>query len=414
MDETLPSARMYRVSSFVPRFAKALIGGAVLATVWVNLAPASYYDSIEWRLLDLSLPGWLAPLPFSLTPLNIVADGVMALFLFFVGKELWEALVLEHGALKGREALLPAGLTLGGLAGAALVWVLTGSLIETAEEATFGAGWQVPLGSDVVLCFLVGRAVFGPGHPALHLLLLLTIATDILALLIAGLTHPDVSLRLAWLVLPLAAALAVWVLYGRSPAPDAPETQRRAGQRLLPYVLAGLVSWIGVAASGLPPVLGLLPVIPAIAHADRSFGLFAEAEELLHDPLNRLAHALVWPLTAVLFLFGLTRGGVDLWAFAPTTLTTLAALWIGRPLGMILIGLGLAATLGLRLPPGVSLRDVLRITLIMAMGFTVPVLSLATALPGGAMQEAARLGLAISLLAGPAVLLLARPQKTGD
>jgi NhaA family Na+:H+ antiporter len=413
MDETLPSARMYRVSSFVPRFAKALIGGAVLATLWVNLAPASYYDSIEWRLLDLSLPGWLARLPFSLTPLNIVADGAMSLFLFFVGKELWEALVLEHGALKGRQALLPAGLTLGGLVGAALVWVLTGSLIETAEEATFGAGWQVPLGSDVVLCFLVGRAVFGPGHPALHLLLLLTIATDILALLIAGLTHPDVSLRLAWLVLSLAAALAAWALHGRSPAPDAPETQRRAGQRLLPYVLAGLASWIGVAASGLPPVLGLLPVIPAIAHADRSFGLFAEAEELLHDPLNRLAHALVWPLTAVLFLFGLTRGGVDLWAFAPTTLTTLAALWIGRPLGMILIGLGLAATLGLRLPPGVSLRDVLRITLIMAMGFTVPVLSLATALPGGAMQEAARLGLAISLLAGPAALLLARPLKTG-
>lgn len=60
---------MYRVSSSVPRFAKALICGAALATLWVNLAPASYYDSIEFRLLDLTLPGWIAPLPFSLTPL---------------------------------------------------------------------------------------------------------------------------------------------------------------------------------------------------------------------------------------------------------------------------------------------------------------------------------------------------------
>jgi Na+:H+ antiporter, NhaA family len=399
---------MYRVSSFVPRFAKALLGGAVLATAWANLDPASYYDSIEWRLIDLDLPAWISPLPLILTPMNIVAQGLMALFLFFIGKELWEALTLEHGALSGRQALLPAGLTLGGLIGAAGVWVLVGSLVETAEEASFAIGWQVPLGTDVVLCFLAGRAAFGPGHPALHLLLLLTIATDILALLVAGLTEPDLTLRLVWLVLPAAAALGTWALFGRAPAPDAPERQRRAGQRLWPYVIAGLLSWTGVAASGLPPVLGLLPVIPAIAHADRSFGLFAEIEAALNDPLNRLSHALAWPLTAVLFLFGLTRGGVDLSAFAPTTITTLAALWIGRPLGMLLLGLGLAALLNLRLPPGVTLRDILWVALIMGMGFTVPVLDLETALPGGAMQEAARLGLAISLLLGPLALLRRR------
>jgi Na+:H+ antiporter, NhaA family len=406
---------MYRVSSFVPRFARALLGGAVSATLWVNLAPASYYDSIEWRLFDLTLPPWLAALPISLTPISIVADGLMALFLFFIGKELWEALTLERGALNGRQAILPAAMTIGGLLGAATIWVLVGSLIETAEEAGFATGWQVPLGSDVVLCYLVGRRVFGPGHPALHLLLLLTIATDILALLVTGLTHPAASLRLFWLLVPVAAALFTWALFGRSLPPDAPETQRQSGRTLWPYVIAGLISWVGVAASGLPPVLGLLPVIPAIAHAKRSFGLFAEVEELLHDPLNRLAHGLVWPLTVILFLFGLSRGGVDLSAFAPTTVTTLTSLWLGRPIGMLLVGLGTAAALGLRLPNGVSLRDILRIAAIMAMGFTVPVLSLETALPGGAMQEAARLGLALSLLAGPALLLLrpvAGPRKS--
>lgn len=402
---------MYRVSSFVPRFAQALLGGALLATIWVNLAPASYYDAIEWRFLDIRPPAWLAPLPFSLTPMNIVADGLMALFLFFVGKELWEAITLEQGALKGRQAILPAGLTLGGILGAAGMWVLAGSLIETAEEAGFADGWQVPLGSDVVLCFVVGRAVFGPGHPALHLLLLLSIATDILALLITGVSQAEFSFRLAWLFLPVAAAFITWRLFGRAPEAGTPERDRRAGQRLLPYVAAALLSWVGTAASGLPPVLGLLPIIPAIAHADRSFGLFAEAEELLHDPLNRLAHALVWPLTLILFLFGLTRGGVDLAAFAPTTLTTLVALWLGRPIGMIVLGLGLAAVLGLRLPPGVSLRDVLRVTAILAIGFTVPVLTLETALPGGAMQEAARLGLALSLLAAPIALLFRVPER---
>ncbi len=399
---------MYRVSPFVTRFAHALLGGAVLATLWVNLDPASYYDSIEWRLLDLTLPLWLSPLPVSLTPFGVIAEGLMALFFFFIGKELWEALILERGALTGRGAILPLGLTLGGLVGAAGLWTLTAALFETAEEAGRATGWQVPLGSDVVLCFLVGRRVFGPGHPALHLLLLVTIATDSLALLILGLTQPFDVLRPVWLLLPLAAGLAVWWLFGRPAAAGAPERDRRARLQLWPYALAGVLSWLGVVAAGLPGALGLMPIIPAIAHADRSFGLFAEVEELLHDPLNRLAHLLVWPLTIILFLFGLTRGGVDLAAFAPTTLSVLAGLWLGRPLGMVVIGLGLAAVLGLRLPFGVGVRDVLTIAAIMAMGFTVPVLALDTALPGGAMQEAARLGLALSLLAGPLALLLTR------
>lgn len=402
---------MYRVSPFVTRFARALLGGALLATLWVNLSPASYYDAIEFRLADLALPPWLSPLPLSLTPMSIVSEGLMALFFFFIGKELWEALILPRGALHGRQALLPLGLTLGGLIGAGAVWTLAAALIETAEEASLGTGWQVPLGSDVVVCFLVGRRLFGPGHPALHLLLLLSIATDIFALLILGLTHPLAALQLLWLVLPLGAALVIWAVLGRPRGAGASERFQRARLHLWPYALAGLVSWLGVAASGLPPALGLLPLIPAIGRADHSFGLFAEVEGLLHDPLNRLAHALVWPLTAVLFLFGLTRGGVDLAALAPTTLVTLAALWLGRPLGMAVIGLGLAAALGLRLPAGVSLRDILAIALVMAMGFTLPLVALETALPGGAMQEAARLGLALSLLAGPVALLVARTAR---
>lgn len=402
---------MYRVSPFVRHFAVTLLAGAGAATLWVNADPASYYDAVEYRLWDLDLPNWLAPQGLSLTPLTLVSDGLMALFMAFIGKELWEALILSRGALTGGQARAPLAAVIGGALGAVAVWVLSAALIETAYEAGFAMGWQVPVGSDVVLGYLVGRRVFGPGHAALHLLLLITIGFDILGLVLLGLGDPEVTLRLIWLVLPLTAALAVWALYGRRLGPGASERARRRGMALWPYALAGIFSFVGVAASGLPPALGLLPVLPAIPHADRSFGLFAEAEEFLHDPLNRMAHLLVRPLAVVLFLFGLTRGGIDLQAFAPTTLTTLAALWIGKPLGLLA---GLVVAMGFlraRLPPGVGGRDLLLIALVAAMGFTVPVVALDSALPGGGMTEAARLGLALSLLAGPLALLAARLMK---
>jgi NhaA family Na+:H+ antiporter len=405
---------MYRISSHVRHFGQALLAGAGLATVWVNLAPESYYDFLEWRLSDLALPYWMWRMPVPLTPAMIVTDILMAAFFFFIGKELWEALILERGALAGRQAILPGAMTLGGMAGAAAAWLVLQALIETADEAVPGGGWTVPLGCDTVLVYLVGRRLFGAGHPALHLLLLLAIATDILALLVLGLSNPHLSIRLLWLFLPLAASLGVWALRGRRLGPGATEREKRAALALWPYLVAGALSWFGVAASGLPGALGLLPVIPAIAHADRSFGLFAEAEGLLHDPLNRLAHLLVRPLAAILFLFGLLRGGVDLMAFAPTTLVLLGSLWIGRPLGMFAAALALGALAGQRLPPGVGLGDLTRIVAILAMGFTVPAVAIDAALPGGAMQEAARLGLALSLLAGPAALFLLRPARGAD
>lgn len=398
---------MYRVSSYIRRFARALLAGALLATLWVNLAPASYYDAMEWRLFPLPLPGWMIDPNARATAITLVSDLLMAPFVFLIGKELWEAHMLERGALRGSRAALPLIASLGAMAGGVLVWVLVSALTVTADEAGFGTGWAVPIGCDVVLCYVIGRLVFGRGHPALHMLLLITIGCDLAGLLALGLFLPAEPLRLGWLALPLLASIAVWFACGRH-ARAGRETLRQRALHLWPYMLAGAISWIGVSAAGLPGALGLLPVIPAIPHSERTFGLFAEAEELLHDPLNRIAHLLVPPMVLVLFLFGLTRGGVDPLALAPTTLAALAAFWIGKPLGL-LAGATLARRLpGVALPEGVAPADLLRIALIAGLGFTVPLIAIDSALPGGAMAEAARLGVALSLLIAPAALLLAR------
>jgi Na+:H+ antiporter, NhaA family len=402
---------MYRVSPFLRHFAWTLLGGAGLATAWVNVSPESYYDAMEWRMADLTLPGRVAAGPIGLTPQTVVADLLMALFLAFIGKELWEALVLRRGALSGRRAIMPCAMTIGAMAGGMIFWLALSNLLQTAEEAVPGMGWYLPAASDVVLCYVVGRHVFGPDHPALQMLLLISIASNILALGLHGLWTLDDPSRLIWLALPLIASMTVWALCGRDPGPQATEQDRRRLAMVWPYLLAGIISWIGVAASGLPPALGLLPVVPAVAHADRAFGIFAEAEHFLHDPLNRIAQALVWPVAVVLFLFGLTHGAIDLLALAPTTFIVLGALWIGKPLGCVAATVGAGLALSLRLPPGLSLRDLLLIALILGIGFTLPALMLDPALPGGAVREAARVGLALSLLAGPLAVLAARVMR---
>ncbi|MGV8950675.1 MAG: Na+/H+ antiporter NhaA [Cypionkella sp.] len=403
---------MYRVSPSVRHFALSLVAGVVVATLWANLASDSYYDFIEWRLMDLSMPAWVSPITASLTPASLTSHVLMAFFMFVIGKELWEAVTLEHGAFSGRQAALPLSGMLGALIGAALVWVLVGSMIERAEEASFAVGWQVPLGSDVVLCYLFGRRAFGPGHPALQLLLLVTIGCDFIGLAVLGLSYPRGGLlSLAWLALPLVASAAVWLLFGRFGRPNLPERQHRRAQQLWPYILAGALSFLGVAAAGLPPALGFLPVIPAIPSALRAFGLFADAEHLLHDPLNRLEQLLTRPLAVVLFLFGLTRGGIDLGAYAPTTLTLLAAFWIGKPLGF-LAGCALLRRYSAQpLPQGVRPRDLQIVALLLGIGFTVPVLALDTALPGGGMAEAARLGAGITVLIGALALAYAKLRR---
>jgi Na+:H+ antiporter, NhaA family len=336
----------------------------------------------------------------------------MALFIAIIAKELWEAMVMERGPLSGERIVGPMALMAGSVLGAALVWLLLVSIVGMAfgtEEGFDGSlGWNAPIGSDVVLCYFFGRMIFGPAHPALKLVLLISIAETLFGLLLAGLFSATYSLRLFWLILPFVAALLVWWRYGHRLGPTAPLRETQRADAVWPYIIAGVVSWAATLAAGLPGALGLLPILPAIAHADRSFGLFAEAEGLLHDPLNRLAHVLIWPVTVVMFTFGLTFGAIDLSAFGIFTVVMLAALWVGKPAGLfatafILQRFGTTGPL-----MNITRRDLICIAPLLALAFTGPALGLPWTLPQGIASEAARLGLALSLLAGPLCLILAR------
>jgi NhaA family Na+:H+ antiporter len=184
--------------------------------------------------------------------------------------------------------------------------------------------------------------------------------------------------------------------------------------RFWPYLLAGAFSWYGFQQAGLHPALGLLPIIPTMPHADRGFGIFAEAEQHLTDILNQFEHALKFPVEIILFLFGLLNAGVEFDSVGTPTWLILLGLLLGKPLGIMLSGWFAARVLRLGLSPGMTMRDVLIVGFIAAIGFTVALFVAGvafepdTTLAGVPIQEAAKLGALLSVAAGPVAYVVAR------
>jgi NhaA family Na+:H+ antiporter len=423
---------MYRVWNFISNYSILLIGGALIALIWANLDPVGYRHVIEYPIL---FNGWIGEdlhrwdmaygpgaelfetgdVARVLTVHFLVNDLLMALFFFIAGKEVWEALVLKKGALRGRKAATPLLATADGMIGPIAVYLALAALLGSDTYDAVAGGWAIPTATDIALAYVAGRMVFGAGHPALRFLLLLAIADDAGGLLILALFYPAEALAPAWLLLSVLAAFITYLGFNWLPRvlDRGDQTRPRSTWVRLrlswyPYAVAGLVSLFAFTQSGLHPALGLLPIIPALPHADRAFGLFAEAEKHLHDVLNEAEHALQIPVEIVLFLFGLVNAGVVVTAMGAPTWPVFAGLVIGKPLGIALMGLVAARLLGLGLPDGMRSADLVIVGLVAAIGFTVSLVFAAAAFDPGPVQDAAKLGTLLSLVALPVALMAGR------
>lgn len=392
-----------------------LILGAAAALLWANIDPSGYRAFVDFPLLDHTWIGRPGPDGArALTVHFLVNDMAMALFFALAGKEVWEAIVLRNGSLRGRRAMTPLIATLGGMAGPVAVYLGIAALFGSTTFDAAANGWAIPTATDIAFSYLVGRAVFGAGHPAVRFLLLLAIADDAAGLLILAIFYPSEHLAPAWLLLSLGAALAVWLAAnrlprildaGRSRNPASTMVRRRLG--VWPYALAGCASWYGFHRSGMHPAPGLLPVVTIIPHADVNFGWYADAKSHLHDLLNTIEAALRAPVEGVLFCFGLVNAGVQLGAVGPATWLVLGGLLIGKPAGIFAFGWIAARPMGLGLPPGMSPRDLAVLGCAASIGFTVSLFIASVAFAPGPLQDAAKMGalfsfsaVAVSLVAG--------------
>lgn len=407
---------MYQVWNFVTRYSLLLIIGAALALAWANLDPHSYHHFVEYPLwfnshVGVEIAHWVeaygtAAQHFQLGDVErvvtvhyLINDMLMALFFAIAAKEVWEAVILKEGSLRGRKAASPLVATAGGMIGPIAVYLGLALLMGSETYDAVARGWAVPTATDIAFSYLVGRVVFGAGHPAVRFLLLLAIADDAGGLIILAIFYPSGALAPEWLLLSFGAALAAFLLFNAGPRwldrgnPDRPNsTAVRKYLSFVPYAVAGVISWYGFARSGLHPALGLLPIVPAIPHADRAFGIFSEAEKYLHDLLNVIEHALKNPVELVLFFFGLANAGVEFSAISEPTWLVLGGLIIGKPVGILFFGWLAAKPMGLGLPEGMRIADLVVIGFVAAIGFTVALFVASVAFHPGPVQDAAKMG----------------------
>ena len=429
---------MYRVWTFIANYSLLLILGALIALVWANVDPHGYHRLVEYPLW---FNDWLGPdvdewrrahgagysrfAPGDATRVlsfhYLVNDVLMAFFFAIAAKEVWEAVILRNGSLRGRKAATPLVATAGGMLGPVAVYLGLALLLGSDTYDAVARGWAIPTATDIAFSYLVGRLVFGAGHPAVRFLLLLAIADDAAGLIILAVFYPTGELAPEWLLLSVGAAVAVFLLFNRLPRRlDRGDQLRRNSTWVReklgfwPYLMAAALSWYGFQEAGIHPALGLLPIVPTIPHADRAFGIFSEAEQYLTDLLNHIQHLLRRPVEVVLFFFGLLNAGVEFTSIGAPTWLVLAGLLVGKPAGILLFGWLAAGPMGLGLPRGMRTVDLLVVGCVAAIGFTVSLFIAAVAFPGDPMlggvpvRDAAKMGALFSFVAAAMAIAAGR------
>ena len=100
------------------------------------------------------------------------------------------------------------------------------------------------------------------------------------------------------------------------------------------------------------------------------------------------------------------NAGVEFGAVGVPTLLVGAGLIIGKPIGITAFGWFAAKPLGLGLPKGMTLRDLVVLGTVASIGFTVALFVASVAFEPGAVQDAAKMGALLSFFGGGVAIVV--------
>jgi NhaA family Na+:H+ antiporter len=374
------------ISEFARFLRTETVGGLVLlaatavALIWANSPLSPVYEAMREAVvgpaalhLDLTLAQW-------------ATDGLLALFFFVVGLELKRELVI--GELSTRsQALLPVAAALGGMIVPALLALLVGRGAPGMDQA-----WAIPVATDIAFALGVLALAGAALPPTARIFLLgLAVVDDLGAIVVIAVLF---SAGLNLLALAAAGALAVlyWWL------------QRRRVRTAWLYVPIAMATWIAVHEAGVHATLtGVVLGVLTRVRPD------PDEEE---PPAIRLEHRLQpWSAGLCVPVFALFAAGVPVGVDALRSVATepiAQAVVVGLLLGKV-VGIFGFSYLTVRLTPacrpsGLSWRDVLAVSMLGGVGFTVSLLLVELSLDG---HDAETAKAAVLLASATAALIAA-------
>ncbi|MBN3096930.1 Na+/H+ antiporter NhaA [Pectobacterium brasiliense] len=314
-----------------------------------------------------------------------INDGLMAVFFLLIGLEVKRELI-EGSLASCQQAMLPLAAAVGGMMFPALLF-----LLFNANDEVTRAGWAIPAATDIA--FAIGvLTLLGKRVPAglKVFLLALAIIDDLGAILIIALFYTQ---QIFWPALG-GAVLAIAAL--------AYMNRQQVGKTSA-YLLVGIVLWVCILKCGVHATLAGVIV---------GFFIPLRTSNGEPSPATTLEHGLqTWVAFLIIPLFAFANAGIVLQGivleklFSPLSLGIAAGLLIGKPLGITLFS-WLTIRLGYaRLPAGVHFSQIVAVSVLCGIGFTMSIFITLLAFSGGDAELITYAKLGILLASGLAALL---------
>ncbi len=322
-----------------------LFAAAVLAIVFANSSLSGLYQ----HLLHTPFSLQLGKLHISSTLTFFINDFLMAIFFLLVGLEIKREIII--GELNSLAKVgLPGIAALGGMAAPALIYILLNRHDSFALQ-----GWAIPTATDIAFALgiiaLVGKRV--PLSVKLFLMAL-AIFDDIGAIIIIAVFYLG---HLSWLPL-VGSVICVGLLL---------LLNMRGVNRLLPYLVVGILLWVLLLKSGIHPTLaGVL------------LALTIPVNGKIQSPLQVLEGRIhPWVAYAILPLFSFANAGVSFAGFhfkelfTPLSVGIMAGLFVGKQIG-VFVTTWLAVRLRIApMPNGATWLQIFAVSLLCGVGFTM-------------------------------------------
>lgn len=345
------------------------VGGVILlvaagaALIWANSPWAPSY----FALRDLEIGAEPLGLHLNLTLGAWAADGLLAIFFFVVGLELKREFVA--GDLRDpSRAALPIAAAVGGMVVPALIFVV----MNIRSPAGALQGWAIPTATDIAFAVAV-LAVISTHLPSALRTFLLTLAVvdDLLAITVIAVFYTD-HIN----VVALAAALVPLAIFALC--------VQRGVQSFWALIPLAVATWVLLHESGVhATVAGVLLgfAVPVRRSATRR-GVETDQEtrvgmaEHFEHVIRPLSAGIAIPVFAF-FAAGVALGGLSGFTNAlsdPIALGIVLGLVVGKPVGILLTTRLMASVTRAKLDSSLRWVDVLGMSMLAGIGFTVSLL----------------------------------------